>query len=88
VSRLVVAMLQARDALSRRSSYPQEHAGEEWWADELGGPTRSATGAGLPRLQRLRHTGLPMNRGRRFLLPAARRMASDWPPVLTDRTLT
>jgi hypothetical protein len=33
ISRLVAAMLQARDAVSRRSwSHPQEHASEEWWA--------------------------------------------------------
>jgi predicted RNA-binding Zn-ribbon protein involved in translation (DUF1610 family) len=39
VSRLLVAMLQARDALSRRSwSHPQEPTGEEWWADVLADP--------------------------------------------------
>src|SRR3954466_5366976 len=33
---LVLAMLQARDAVGRRSwSHPQEPAGEEWWADVL-----------------------------------------------------
>jgi hypothetical protein len=39
VSRLLVAMLQARDALKRRSwSHPQEPTGEEWWADVLADP--------------------------------------------------
>src|SRR5437667_12092509 len=36
---LMVAMLQARDAVGRRSwSHPQEPAGEEWWADVLADP--------------------------------------------------
>jgi hypothetical protein len=36
---LVVAMLQARDAVGRRSwSHPQEPSGEEWWADVLADP--------------------------------------------------
>jgi hypothetical protein len=36
---LVVAMLQARDAVGRRSwSHPQEATGEEWWADVLADP--------------------------------------------------
>ena len=39
VSRLLVAMLQARDALARRStSHPLEQTGEEWWADVLADP--------------------------------------------------
>jgi hypothetical protein len=39
VSRLLVAMLQARDALTRRSWWhPLEHTGEEWWADVLADP--------------------------------------------------
>jgi hypothetical protein len=39
VSRLLVAMLQARDALTHRSwSHPLEHTGEEWWADVLADP--------------------------------------------------
>ena len=34
VATLVAAMVQARDAVSRRSwSHPQERTGEEWWAD-------------------------------------------------------
>jgi hypothetical protein len=39
VASLVVAMLQARDAVARRSwSHPQEPTGEEWWADVLADP--------------------------------------------------
>src|SRR3981081_2871278 len=39
VSRLLFAMLRARDALIRRSwSHPQEPTGEEWWADVLADP--------------------------------------------------
>ena len=39
VSRLLVAMLQARDPLARRTwSHPLEHTGEEWWADVLADP--------------------------------------------------
>src|SRR6516225_8411885 len=35
----VTAMLQARDAVDRRSwSHPQEPTGEEWWADVLADP--------------------------------------------------
>jgi hypothetical protein len=36
VASLVAAMLQARDAVERRSwAHPQEPTGEEWWADVL-----------------------------------------------------
>jgi hypothetical protein len=36
---LVVAMVQARDAVERRSwAHPQEPTGEEWWADVLADP--------------------------------------------------
>jgi hypothetical protein len=35
VATLVAAMVQARDAVSRRWSHPQEPTGEEWWADVL-----------------------------------------------------
>ena len=39
VTILVAAMLQARDAVERRSwSHPQEPTGEEWWADVLADP--------------------------------------------------
>jgi hypothetical protein len=39
VAQLVTAMLQARDAVARRSwSHPQEPTGEEWWADVLADP--------------------------------------------------
>src|SRR5499427_9584821 len=36
IANLVVAMVQARDAVERRSwAHPQEPTGEEWWADVL-----------------------------------------------------
>jgi hypothetical protein len=39
IANLVVAMLQARDAVERRwCSHPQEPTGEEWWADVLADP--------------------------------------------------
>ena len=39
VSRLVTAMLQARDAVSRRSwSHPQEQSSDAGWADVLADP--------------------------------------------------
>jgi hypothetical protein len=39
IANLVVAMLQARDAVERRSwSHPQEPTGEAWWADVLADP--------------------------------------------------
>ena len=39
IANLVAAMLQARDAVGRRSwSHPQEPTGEEWWADVLADP--------------------------------------------------
>jgi len=45
VARLVTAMVQARDAVERRSwSHPQEPTSNEWWADvpgRSGGAPRS-----------------------------------------------
>src|SRR5262249_49392198 len=39
VARLVAAMVQARDAVERRSwSHPQEPTSEDWWADVLADP--------------------------------------------------
>ena len=39
VARLVAAMVQAREAVDRRSwAHPQEPTGEEWWADVLADP--------------------------------------------------
>jgi hypothetical protein len=36
IANLVIAMLQARDAVERRSwSHPQEPTGEEWWSEVL-----------------------------------------------------
>jgi hypothetical protein len=43
VARLIAAMVQARDAVKRRSwSHPREPTGEEWWADVLADPNRFA----------------------------------------------
>jgi hypothetical protein len=39
VARLVAVMVQAHDAVGRRTwSHPQEPTGEEWWADVLADP--------------------------------------------------
>jgi hypothetical protein len=39
VARLIVAMVQARDAVELRTwSHPQEPTGEAWWADVLADP--------------------------------------------------
>jgi hypothetical protein len=58
VSRLLVAMLQARDAVTRRSwSLPQQHATEDWWADVLADP-RARCGAQVAS----RHGGITMYR--------------------------
>src|SRR5438093_7001709 len=39
IGRLISAMVQARDAVERRSwSHPQEPTGEAWWADVLADP--------------------------------------------------
>jgi hypothetical protein len=39
VARLLIAMMQARDAVDRRSwSHPQEPTAEAWWADVLADP--------------------------------------------------
>jgi hypothetical protein len=60
ISRLLVAMLQACDALSRRSWWhPQEPTGEEWWADVLADPrarrvARVAASRGAITIHRLR----------------------------------
>ena len=60
ISRLLAAMLQARDALTRRSwSHPLEHTGEEWWADVLADPrarriARVAPSRGAITIYRLR----------------------------------
>jgi hypothetical protein len=56
----MTAMLQAREALSRRSwSHPLEYAGEEWWADVLADPrarrqTRGSHSRGALNIYRLR----------------------------------
>ena len=39
IGRLISAMVQAREAVDRRSwSHPQEPTGEEWWAEVLADP--------------------------------------------------
>jgi hypothetical protein len=39
IAHLLIAMLQARQAVERRSwSHPQESTGEDWWADVLADP--------------------------------------------------
>ena len=39
IANLVIAMLQARNAVELRSwSHPQEPTGEQWWADVLADP--------------------------------------------------
>ena len=52
VERLLIAMVQARDAVESRSwSHPQEPTTEEWWADVLGDPraqTRKRRGSDQP----------------------------------------
>ena len=43
VASLVAAMVQARDAVDRRSwAHPQEPTGEAWWADVLADPRARA----------------------------------------------
>jgi hypothetical protein len=53
VPSLVAAMVQARDAVERRSwAHPQEPTGEEWWADVLTDPrARKARAAHRSRRQ-------------------------------------
>ena len=49
ISRLVIAMLQAREALALQSwSHPLEYTGEEWWADVLADPRARRIARGAP----------------------------------------
>ena len=49
ISRLMIAMLQAREAFSRRSwPHPLEYVGEEWWADVLADPRARRQTRGEP----------------------------------------
>jgi hypothetical protein len=67
VARLVAAMLQARDAVERRSwSHPQEPTSEDWWADVLADPRAR---------KRERRTHLAVKR----VLSGRRREARDHP---------
>src|SRR4029077_19332751 len=60
VSRLVTAMLQARQAVVQRSwSHPQEDSSDDWWADVLADPrtrrpTRGNHSRGAINIYRLR----------------------------------
>jgi hypothetical protein len=60
ITRLVTAMLQAREALALQSwSHPPEYTGEEWWADVLADPrarrqTRGSHSRGALNIYRLR----------------------------------
>src|SRR6476659_10039076 len=60
VSRLVAAMLQARQAVVQRSwSHPQEDTPDDWWADVLADPrarrqTRGSHSRGALNIYRLR----------------------------------
>jgi hypothetical protein len=68
IANLVVAMLQAHDAVERRSwSHPQEPIGEEWWADVLADPRAR---------KRERRTDLAVKAS---VLPARRRKAREYP---------
>ena len=49
ISRLVIAMLQAREALALQSwSHPLEYTGEDWWADVLADPRARRIARGAP----------------------------------------
>jgi hypothetical protein len=60
VSRLLTAMLQARQAIDQRSwSHPQEDSSDDWWADVLADPrarrqTRGSHSRGALNIYRLR----------------------------------
>ena len=44
LARLLAAMLQAREAVERRSwSHPQEATSEDWWADVMADPRATPT---------------------------------------------
>jgi hypothetical protein len=69
VARLIAAMVQARDAVGRRSwSHPQEPTGEEWWADVLA--LASESGAPMSPSSE-RSIGLPTKSVRSYLSHAA-----------------
>jgi hypothetical protein len=67
VSRLVTAMLQARDAVSRRSwSHPQEQSSDAWWAHVLADP-RARRREQRARCARLRKDRIILGSVRRLL---------------------
>jgi hypothetical protein len=89
ISRLVTAMLQARQAIVQRSwSHPQEDSSDDWWADVLADPrarrpTRAQSG-GTMAIYRLRDEG-----AQPFSLPApsaiGRRLSAA--PTLSQSTV-
>ena len=72
VAKLVTAMVQARDAVERRSwTHPEEPTGEEWWADVLADP-RARKESGAPIWQSSeRSIGSATNGARPSWSPAA-----------------
>jgi hypothetical protein len=72
IANLVAAMLQARNAVKRRSwSHPQEPTGEEWWADVLADP-RARKRERRTDLAVSKHSiGLPTKSARSYLSRAA-----------------
>jgi hypothetical protein len=72
IERLVVAMVQARDAVGRRSwSHPQEPTSNEWWADVLA-DRALASENGAPISQSSKHSiGSPTKSAGSYLWHAA-----------------
>jgi hypothetical protein len=72
IANLVVAMLQARDAVGRRSwSHPQEPTGEEWWADVLADPRARKRERRTDLAVKQAFYGLPTKSARSYLSRAA-----------------
>jgi hypothetical protein len=72
VARLIAAMVQARDAVGRRSwSHPQEPTSDEWWADVLA-DLALASASDAPISPSSNHSiGSPMKSARSYLSRAA-----------------
>jgi hypothetical protein len=72
VIRLVAAMLQAREAVGRRSwSHPQEPTDEEWWADVLTDPRAGKRERRTDLAVKRAFYRLPMKSARSYLSRAA-----------------
>src|SRR5215831_8534966 len=72
VATLVSAMVQARDAVSRRSwSHQQEPTGEEWWADVLADPRARKREPRTDLAVNKRFMGSPTKGARSYLWRAA-----------------